>query len=89
MSHIIDQSLRLLVQGITGREARMVTRHMLDYGTSVVAGVTPGRHGENVEGVPVFDAVSQAIREHQPNAALVSVPPAARRCLRSTTGCRW
>lgn len=77
MSHVIDQSIRLLVQGITGREARMVTRHMLDYGTRVVAGVTPGRYGEDVEGVPVYDTVSQAVRDQQPNASLVSVPPAA------------
>lgn len=77
MSHLIDQSIRLLVQGITGREARMVTRHMLDYGTSIVAGVTPGRHGEDVEGVQVYDTVAQAVQEQQPNASLVSVPPAA------------
>ena len=77
MSGIIDSSTRLLIQGITGREARMVTRHMLDYGTSVVSGVTPGRGGQEVEGVPVFDTVSQAVRESSPTASLVSVPPAA------------
>jgi succinyl-CoA synthetase alpha subunit len=77
MSKIISRSTRLLIQGITGREASMVTRHMLDYGTNVVAGVTPGRGGQMVESVPVFDTVSQAVEAHQPNATLVSVPPSA------------
>jgi succinyl-CoA synthetase alpha subunit len=77
MSQIINSNTRLLVQGITGREARMVTRHMLDYGTAIVCGVTPGRGGQDVEGVPVFDTVRQAMTETSPNTSLVSVPPAA------------
>jgi succinyl-CoA synthetase alpha subunit len=77
MSRLIDRSLRLLVQGITGREARMVTGHMIDYGTNVVAGVTPGRGGQDVSGVPVFDTVRQAVAETAPTASLISVPPAA------------
>ncbi|TVR69240.1 MAG: succinate--CoA ligase subunit alpha [Sphaerobacteraceae bacterium] len=77
MTRLIERSTRLLVQGITGREARMVTRHMLDYGTSVVSGVTPGRGGQDVEGVPVFDTIRQAVTATQPSASLVSVPPAA------------
>lgn len=77
MTQLIDRSTRLLIQGITGREARMVTRHMLDYGTSVVSGVTPGRGGQDVEGVPVFDTVKQAVTASTPSASLVSVPPAA------------
>jgi succinyl-CoA synthetase alpha subunit len=77
MSQIINRSTRLLVQGITGREARMVTRHMLDYGTRVVAGVTPGRGGQSVEVVPVYDTVLQAVEIHSPDATLVSVPPSA------------
>lgn len=77
MSRLIDSSTRLLIQGITGREARMVTRHILDYGTVVVSGVTPGRGDQEVEGVPVFDTVTQAVRETSPTASLVSVPPAA------------
>ncbi len=77
MTRLIDGSLRLLVQGITGREARMVTSHMIEYGTSVVSGVTPGKGGEDVDGVPVFDTVKQAIVETAPSASLISVPPAA------------
>jgi succinyl-CoA synthetase alpha subunit len=77
MTRLITSSTRLMVQGITGREASMVTRHMLDYGTPVVSGVTPGRGGQDVEGVQVFDTVSQAMSQTQPNASLVSVPPAA------------
>ncbi len=77
MTRLIDGSLRLLVQGITGREASMVTRHMIDYGTQVVAGVTPGRGGQDVQNVPVFDTVHDAIEASQPNASLVSVPPSA------------
>jgi succinyl-CoA synthetase alpha subunit len=77
MSRMINSQTRLLVQGITGREASMVTRHMLDYGTSVVSGVTPGRGGQDVEGVSVYDTVRQAVEGSAPNAALISVPPAA------------
>jgi succinyl-CoA synthetase alpha subunit len=75
---VIEQGARVLVQGATGREARMVVRHMLAYGTAVAAGVTPGRGGEEVEGVPVHDTVADALAVHGPIAAsLVSVPPAA------------
>lgn len=77
MSVLIDELTRVLVQGITGREARMVTEHMVAYGTPVVAGVTPGRGGERVSGVPVYDTVEEAVTFWQPNASLISVPPAA------------
>jgi succinyl-CoA synthetase alpha subunit len=77
MSRLIDASTRLLIQGITGREARMVTRHILAYGTTVVSGVTPGRCGQDVEGIPVFDTISHAVQDTSPTASLVSVPPAA------------
>jgi succinyl-CoA synthetase alpha subunit len=60
MSILIDSTKRVLVQGITGREGARRTRLMVDYGTKVVAGVTPGRGGQNVEGVPVFDTVEEA-----------------------------
>lgn len=60
MSILIDQTKRVLVQGITGREGSTRTRLMINYGTQVVAGVTPGRGGEEVEGVPVFDTVEEA-----------------------------
>ncbi|MEJ5311729.1 MAG: CoA-binding protein [Anaerolineae bacterium] len=60
MSILIDQTKRVLVQGITGREGAARTRLMVDYGTQVVAGVTPGRGGESVEGIPVYDTVVEA-----------------------------
>lgn len=75
MSVLVGPRTRLLVQGITGREATNFTRECLDYGTSVVAGVTPGKGGERVYGVPVFDTVDEAMRATRPDAALVSVPP--------------
>jgi succinyl-CoA synthetase alpha subunit len=77
MTPLINASTRLLIQGITGREARMVTRHMLAYGTNVVSGVTPGRGEQTVADVPVYDTVRQAFDATRPNASLVSVPPAA------------
>ncbi len=77
MSVLIDATTRLVVQGITGREARMVTEHMSSYGTNVVAGVTPGRGDSAVSGVPVYDTLEEAIDLHAPNATLISVPPAA------------
>ena len=57
---LIDRNSRIVIQGITGREASMVTKHMLAYGTPVVAGVTPGKKGEEVHGVPVYDTLKQA-----------------------------
>jgi len=60
MSILVDQSKRVLVQGITGREGRARTKLMVEYGTSVVAGVTPGRGGQEVEGIPVFDTIEEA-----------------------------
>jgi succinyl-CoA synthetase alpha subunit len=78
---VIDAGARIVVQGATGREARMVVGHMLAYGTAVAAGVTPGRAGVEVDGVPVFDRVadaSAAILDGAPfDISLVSVPPAA------------
>lgn len=75
MSVLAGADTRLLVQGITGREAANFTRECLDYGTRVVAGVTPGKGGEQVYGVPVFDTVAEGVQEAAANAALVSVPP--------------
>lgn len=75
MSVLIDAETRLLVQGITGREAANFTRECIDYGTKVVCGVTPGKGGESVYGVEVFDTVAEAVAAAAPNAALVSVPP--------------
>ncbi len=77
MSILVDKSTRLLVQGMTGREGRFHTQQMLEYGTRVVAGVTPGRGGENHLGVPVFDTVRAAVRETGANVSVIFVPGAA------------
>jgi succinyl-CoA synthetase alpha subunit len=76
MAILVDGNSRVLVQGITGREAATFTRGMLEYGTPVVAGVTPGKAGEEVHGVPVFNTVHQAVAATFPNVAVISVPPA-------------
>ncbi len=75
MSVIIDSATRVLVQGITGKEGRFWTKHMIDYGTNVVAGVTPGREGQEVEGVPVFHTVRRATAGFPADASLLFVPP--------------
>jgi succinyl-CoA synthetase alpha subunit len=74
MSVLIDQSTRVLVQGITGREGQFHTPRMLEYGTRVVAGMTPGKGGQEVSGVPVFDTVRDAVRETGANASVIFVP---------------
>ncbi len=75
MSVWVDRNTRLLVQGITGREGRFHTVNCKNYGTNVVAGVTPGKGGQDVEGIPVFNTVAGAVRETGANAAMVFVPP--------------
>lgn len=74
MAIIVDESTRLVVQGITGREGTFHALRNRDYGTNVVAGVTPGKGGESVDGIPVFDSVREAVDETQPNTAMVFVP---------------
>ncbi len=74
MSILVGSHTRLLVQGITGREGSFQTRRCVEYGTNVVAGVTPGRGGETAEGVPVFDTVAQAVAETGANCSLIFVP---------------
>jgi succinyl-CoA synthetase alpha subunit len=80
MSILIDEKTTFIVQGITGREAVNLTRECLDYGkgAKVVGGVTPGRKGRDVHGVPVFDTVEQAVEHHGApvNGSVVTVPPA-------------
>lgn len=76
MAILINKESRIVIQGITGREATMVTKHTLDYGTQVVAGVTPGKRGQDVYGVPVYDTVREAVEEHQVTTSLIVVPPA-------------
>jgi succinyl-CoA synthetase alpha subunit len=74
MSIFVDKNTRLLVQGITGREGAFHTRQMIDYGTKVVAGVTPGKGGEWIHSVPVFDTVSQGVEATGANVSIVYVP---------------
>jgi succinyl-CoA synthetase alpha subunit len=75
MSILVDKRTRLLVQGITGKEGAFHTRQCIEYGTNVVAGVTPGKGGENMDDVPVFNTVEQAVHETGATASLVFVPP--------------
>lgn len=75
MSIFIDQHTRLLVQGITGKEGQFHTRHCVNYGTRVVAGVTPGKGGTEMDGIPVFDTVAQATAQTGANGSLIFVPP--------------
>jgi succinyl-CoA synthetase alpha subunit len=71
---IVDRETRLIVQGITGREGSFHTLRNRSYGTNVVAGVTPGKGGQDVEGIPVFDTVRQAVEETDGNTSMVFVP---------------
>ena len=74
MAIIVDTGTRLVVQGITGREGSFHAARNKQYGTDVVAGVTPGKGGEEVEGIPVFDSVREAVAERRANTAMVFVP---------------
>jgi succinyl-CoA synthetase alpha subunit len=76
MSVLVDTDTRLCVSGITGREGTFHTMNNRRYGTNVVAGVTPGKGGQDVEGVPVFNTFHEAVGETQANTAMVFVPPA-------------
>ena len=75
MSILADANTRLVVQGITGREGAFHATRNLAYGTQVVAGVTPGKGGQDVEGIPVFNTVDDAVKETGANTAMVFVPP--------------
>ncbi|MDR1800272.1 MAG: succinate--CoA ligase subunit alpha [Lachnospiraceae bacterium] len=74
MSILIDENTRLIVQGITGREGQFHTEQMLEYGTKVVAGVTPGKGGQEVLGVPVFNTVREAMEATDANTTIIFVP---------------
>jgi succinyl-CoA synthetase alpha subunit len=76
VSILVDENTKLLVQGITGNEGSFHTRKCMDYGTKVVAGVTPGKGGTSFEGVPVFNEVERAVKETGANASMIFVPPA-------------
>jgi succinyl-CoA synthetase alpha subunit len=76
MAILVDENTRLLVQGITGREGTFHTRQAVAYGTKVVAGVTPGKGGRAVDGIPVFNTVHEAVERTGANASVIFVPPA-------------
>jgi succinyl-CoA synthetase alpha subunit len=76
MSILVNKDTRVLVQGITGATGAFHTKQMLDYGTNIVAGVTPGKQGQRVEGVPVYNTVYEAVQKEGANASVVYVPPA-------------
>jgi hypothetical protein len=75
MAIVVTGETRLVVQGITGREGSFHTLRNREYGTNVVAGVTPGKGGQDVEGIPVYDTVHDAVRREGANTAMVFVPP--------------
>jgi succinyl-CoA synthetase alpha subunit len=76
MSIYVDKDTRVLVQGITGSVGTFHTKQMLEYGTKIVGGVTPGKAGSKVEGVPVFNTVTEAVKATGANASVIYVPPA-------------
>src|SRR5438874_6515703 len=76
MSILVDKNTRLIVQGITGKEGTFHTRQMVEYGTNVVGGVTPGKGGSTHEGIPVFNTVTAAVGDAGANVSVVYVPPA-------------
>ena len=75
MSIFVDKDTRVVVQGITGKEGQFHTRQCVDYGTRVVAGVTPGKAGQKMDDVPVFNTVRTAVAETGANCSLIFVPP--------------
>jgi succinyl-CoA synthetase alpha subunit len=75
MSVLVDKSTRVVVQGITGKEGSFHARACRDYGTQVVAGVTPGKGGQKMDDIPVFNTVAQAVKDTGANTSLIFVPP--------------
>lgn len=74
MAILVNEDTKVIVQGITGNIGSRQTKLMLDYGTKIVSGVTPGKGGEKVHGVPVYDSVKEAKEEHHIDASVVFVP---------------
>ena len=77
MSILLNRNTKVLVQGITGRIGRVQTKWMIKYGTKIVAGVTPGKGGQEVEGVPVYDTVAEAVAQQGAEASVFFIPPQA------------
>ena len=75
MSILVNKKTRVLIQGITGREGQFHTQQMLEYGTVIAAGVTPGKGGQKLSGVPIFETIRDAVREEGVNASCIFVPP--------------
>ncbi|MGH9827932.1 MAG: succinate--CoA ligase subunit alpha, partial [Blastocatellia bacterium] len=75
MSILVDENTRVVVQGITGKEGSFHASQMMEYGTKIVAGVTPGKGGTEALGVPVFNTVDDAVKATGANASIVYVPP--------------
>ncbi|MFQ5868342.1 MAG: succinate--CoA ligase subunit alpha [Candidatus Zixiibacteriota bacterium] len=76
MAILVDRKTKVVVQGITGRDGSFHALQMKKYGTKVVSGVTPGKGGQSVDGIPVFDTVEQAVKETKANTSVIYVPPA-------------
>src|SRR5690554_2530584 len=74
MSILIDENTKVVVQGITGRDGSFHTQQMLDYGTKIVGGVTPGKGGQTILGLPVFDTVAEAVAETGAEVSVMYVP---------------
>ncbi|HHY61283.1 MAG TPA: succinate--CoA ligase subunit alpha, partial [Clostridia bacterium] len=74
MAIFIDAATRVAVQGITGKQGQFHTRQMLNYGTKIVAGISPGKEGQTVEGVPVYDSMFSALNYHQIDASVLFIP---------------
>ena len=92
MSILVNKDTRVLVQGATGRFGQIQTKLMLDYGTNIVAGVTPGKGGQEVLGIPIYDTVAEARADHRFDASVIYVPApytldAATEAI--DTGFRW
>ena len=75
MSIFVDKNTRVLVQGVTGKEGQFHTRQCVAYGTQVVAGVTPGKGGQKMDAVPVFNTVATAVKEPGAHCSMIFVPP--------------
>jgi succinyl-CoA synthetase alpha subunit len=75
LSVLVDKSTRLIVQGLTGKEGTFHAKQMVEYGTNIIGGVTPGKGGTTHEGIPVFNTVAEAVKEAGANASVIYVPP--------------